>query len=176
MAKIKRRRLRWNPSPSPQVVGYKLYWSADGGVDYDSNSIKLGNVTEIVLPDDVKEFAAISGPVELGIAAVDEIGNESDLVTLKTPFQFAVPQAPADLRLEAQPRPVGDAAKPLPGDAPEFFENPPEHRDDAAKCCQDRSVRPSLDNLRRHAGAERPEDFRSDTMPRNAAPFSFRER
>lgn len=102
MAKIKKRTLRWNPSPSNQVVGYVLYWSEDDDVDYGSNSVKLGNVTEVVLPDDVKGLDDVDGPVEIGIAAVDEVGNESDLVTLKMPFQFKVPQAPTDLRVEPQ--------------------------------------------------------------------------
>jgi hypothetical protein len=69
-------------------------------VDYDSPSAKLGNINEIVLPDDVEGFEKVNGPVELGITAVDELGNESDLVTLKTPYQFNVPQAPSDLWIE----------------------------------------------------------------------------
>lgn len=102
MAKIKKRTLRWNASPSSQVVGYKLYWSEDESVSYSSSSVKLGNVTEVVLPDDVKAIADIDAPIEIGIAAIDEVGNESDLITLKMPFQFKVPQAPTDLRLEPQ--------------------------------------------------------------------------
>ena len=84
------------------MVGYKLYWSEDESVSYSSSSVKLGNVTEVVLPDDVKAIADIDAPIEIGIAAIDEVGNESDLITLKMPFQFKVPQAPTDLRLEAQ--------------------------------------------------------------------------
>ncbi len=100
MAKMKKRRLHWKASPSPQVVGYKLYWSAEGGVDYDSACVRLGNVTEIMLPDDVEGLAGINGPIEFGIAAVDEVGNESDLITLKAPFQFRVPQSPSGLWLD----------------------------------------------------------------------------
>lgn len=100
MAKIKKRKLRWKPSGSPQVIGYKLYWSEEDGVNYDSPSIDLGNVTEIVLPDDIPEFRAIRGPVELGIAAVDEMGNESDLSVLAAPYQFNVPQAPERFWIE----------------------------------------------------------------------------
>ena len=102
LAKIKKRKLSWNASASAQVVGYKLYWSEGDGVDYDSNFVKLGNVTEIVLPDDIKALAEINGPVEIGIAAIDEVGNESDLITLKLPYQLKIPQAPSDLRLDPQ--------------------------------------------------------------------------
>jgi hypothetical protein len=100
MAKIKRRRLKWVASNSSQVVGYKLYWSENGDLNYDSQWVMLGNVTEIVLPDDVKSFTPNGGPIEFGITAVDELGNESDMVTLMAPYQFNVPKAPDDLYLQ----------------------------------------------------------------------------
>jgi hypothetical protein len=100
MAKIKRRRLKWVASSSPQVVGYKLYWSQNGDLNYDSQCLMLGNVTEIVLPDDVKSFKPDGGSVEFGVSAVDELGNESDMVTLKAPYQFNIPKAPDDLYLQ----------------------------------------------------------------------------
>jgi hypothetical protein len=140
MAKIKKRRLRWKASTSPQVVGYKLYWAVNDTPDYNSDCIKLGNVTEITLPDDVKDLADANGPVEVGIAAIDEVGNESDMVTLKMPFQFAVPAAPSELRLEAlrnssenvveTPRRArsmtAEQVERMRGHAPEFIETPQE--------------------------------------------------
>ena len=39
------------------------------------------------------------GPIEFGLTAMDEIGNESDMVTLKAAYQFNVPDAPTDLYL-----------------------------------------------------------------------------
>jgi hypothetical protein len=100
MAKIKRRKLKWIASDSSQVVGYKLYWSEDGAVNYDSKCAILGNVTEIVLPDDVNSFTPNGGPIEFAITALDELGNESDMITLKAPYQFNVPKAPDDLYLQ----------------------------------------------------------------------------
>lgn len=100
MAKLKKRILRWQASSSPQVIGYKLYWSDGGDLSYDSNQATLGNVTKIVLPDDVESFKPNSGPVELGITSVDELGNESDMLKLMAPYQFSVPEAPQDLRIE----------------------------------------------------------------------------
>ncbi len=100
MAKIKKRKLKWSTSSSSQVVGYKLYWSENGAVNYDSKCVTLGNVTEIVLPDDVDSFIPGGGPVEFAITAVDELGNESDMITLKAPYQFNVPKAPEDLYLQ----------------------------------------------------------------------------
>ena len=100
MAKIKKRRLKWTPSSSSQVVGYRLYWSDHGDVNYDSHCITLPNVTEIVLPDGIDSFTPAGGPVVFGITAVDELGNESDMTTLVAPYQFNVPQAPEDLYLQ----------------------------------------------------------------------------
>lgn len=100
MGKIKKRKLRWTGSESPQVVGYKLYWEEGGKVTYDSSSAILGNVTEVVLPDEVEDFRPENGPIEFGITAVDELGNESDLVTVSAPYQFIVPQAPDGIWLE----------------------------------------------------------------------------
>ena len=100
MAKIKRRKLKWIASGSAQVVGYKLYWSEDGAVNYDSRCAILGNVTEIILPDDVNSFIPNGGPIEFAITALDELGNESDMITLKAPYQFNVPKAPDDLYMQ----------------------------------------------------------------------------
>ncbi len=100
MAKIKKRRLKWTASDSAQVVGYKLYWSQNSEVNYDSECVTLGNITEIVLPDDVDAFIPDGGPIVFGITALDEMGNESDMTTLVAPYQFNVPQAPDDLYLQ----------------------------------------------------------------------------
>ena len=100
MAKMKKRRLSWRASHSSQVVGYKLYWAEGGGVNYDSQYAELGNITEIVLPDDVESFTPGNSPVEFGITAIDELGNESDMVTLFAPYQFSVPDAPKGLKME----------------------------------------------------------------------------
>lgn len=100
MAKIKKRRLKWSASESAQVVGYKLYWSEGGEVNYDSKCVTLGNITEIVLPDDVDSFVPDGGPIVFGITALDEVGNESDMTTLVAPYQFNVPRAPDDFYLQ----------------------------------------------------------------------------
>ena len=71
MAKLKKRILRWRASSSPQVIGYKLYWSEGGNVDYNSNQALLGNVTEIVLPDDVESFNPCDGNIVFGITSID---------------------------------------------------------------------------------------------------------
>jgi len=100
MAKMKKRKLCWKASESQQVVGYRLYWAEGGEVGYNSPFAALGNVTEVVLPDDVNGFSHKGGPIEFGVAAVDELGNESDLATFKAPYQFNIPLAPEGLWIE----------------------------------------------------------------------------
>ena len=99
MAKMRKGRLSWTRSSSPRVVGYKLYWSENDEVNYESKCVKLKNVTEIVLPDDVNSFKPDGGPIEFGITAIDENGNESDMVTLKATYHFSVPNAPTGFYL-----------------------------------------------------------------------------
>lgn len=106
MAKIKKRKLQWTASQSPQVVAYKLYWAQGEKVGYESPNASLGNVTEVVLPDDVEDFKPEAGPVEFGVTAVDELGNESDLVTVAAPHQFNAPQAPEELWIEGHKDPA----------------------------------------------------------------------
>ena len=101
MAKVKKRRLLWEPSTSPNVIGYKLYWAEQGEVNYDSPCAMIGNVTEVVLPEQVPSFPIVKGSIELGITAINEVGNESDMMIFAAPFQFSVPDAPTSPELEA---------------------------------------------------------------------------
>ncbi|MGD8702999.1 MAG: hypothetical protein PVH26_11230 [Desulfosarcina sp.] len=97
MARIRKCKLSWEASASENVIGYKLYWSMGTEVSYDSKSLKLGNVTEILLPDDV---VLSDGPVMFGVTAVDKDGNESDMVTIDEPYQMHVPEAPVVLSIK----------------------------------------------------------------------------
>ena len=98
MAKIRKCKLTWEASTSEHVVGYKLYWSKGTEVDYDSRCIKIGNVTEIVLPDDV---TLSDDPVMFGVTAVDRDGNESDMATIEKPYRLHIPEAPAGLSIRS---------------------------------------------------------------------------
>jgi hypothetical protein len=97
MAKIRKCKLFWEASDSDHVIGYKLYWSKTREVSYDSKYIKVGNVTEIALPDDV---TLSDGPVMFGVTAVDKDGNESDMTIIGEPYQLHVPKAPVGLSLK----------------------------------------------------------------------------
>jgi Tfp pilus assembly protein PilZ len=100
MAKIKQRKVRWERSSTADVINYRLYWSIGGGVAYHSDHADVGNVTEVTLPNDVPLFPLTSGEFELGISAINEAGNESELTKTTVHVDFIVPEAPKNLRVE----------------------------------------------------------------------------
>jgi hypothetical protein len=98
--KIKRKRIRWYRSPSTEVTKYRLYWSVGGEVDYDSQYVELGNVAGAILPDDIPSFPLITGTVYLGITALSQAGNESDMTKITASLDFTVPEAPHQIWVE----------------------------------------------------------------------------
>jgi hypothetical protein len=100
MAKIRRKRIRWERSASPDVINHRLYWSEDGRMTYDSSHALVGDVAEILLPGNLPSFPLIKGTMTLGISAVDSAGNESDIATVCVKLDFTVPDAPSGLRIE----------------------------------------------------------------------------
>lgn len=102
VGKIRQKKIRWEASPTSGISKYKLYWSTDGELDYSSPSLELGNSNEIILPDGVPSFPLVKGPLALGISAVNDAGNESDIAKLTAEFNFVVPDAPRNLKIEDQ--------------------------------------------------------------------------
>lgn len=101
MAKLRKRRLRWNHPSAPRVARYRVYWKIGQGVDYDSDYEEVEKTTEVTLPDDIPSFPLIEGRIELGVTAVDDAGSESDMAKLTAPFEFIAPDAPTNLVVEA---------------------------------------------------------------------------
>ena len=100
MGKVKKKRVRWEPSTSIDVASYRLYWSKDGEVNYDSDHADFGHVAEVILPDHIPLFPLKTGSMELGISAINHAGNESDITKLTVDFNFEVPDAPQNLKVE----------------------------------------------------------------------------
>jgi len=99
MAKIVKRTINFVASTAPDVQGYKLYWAVGGGVDYLSDNVDIGNVTTVIIPDDVPTFPLVKDTIELGVTAYDDMGNESDMTVLSAPFDFDAPDAPTNLEV-----------------------------------------------------------------------------
>jgi len=100
MGKIKQKKLRWEPAAGEESAKYKLYWSANGALDYTSSFAEVGAVTQVILPDDIPSFPRMAGNLELGITAVNQAGNESDITKISAYFDFTVPEAPKSLMVE----------------------------------------------------------------------------
>jgi hypothetical protein len=100
MGKVKNKRLRWEPAAGEGPAKYKLYWSENGTLDYTSSFAEVGAVTQITLPEDIPSFPRIAGNLELGIATVNQAGNESDITKISAYFDFTVPEAPKSLVVE----------------------------------------------------------------------------
>jgi Tfp pilus assembly protein PilZ len=98
--KIRNRRIRWEPSTSHDVIRYRLYWSKKGTLGYDSDYADLENVTQINLPDDIPSFPRTAGEFELGISAMNRVGNESELAKAIVRFDFRLPAAPRNLTVD----------------------------------------------------------------------------
>jgi len=97
VSKTTKKTIRWSRSPSPNVVGYRLYWAVLAEVSYDSKFIDIGDRTEIVLPDQVLPLHHVRGEVALGITALNRNGNESDMIKFRVRFDFPDQGVPAGL-------------------------------------------------------------------------------
>lgn len=98
MGKVRSKRVRWEPSA--EAAKYRLYWSVQGPVGYESDFVEIENKTLVVLPDEIPSFPKIAGEIELGITAVSVGENESDMITVKVYLDFTVPEAPKLLTVE----------------------------------------------------------------------------
>jgi Tfp pilus assembly protein PilZ len=98
MGKVRKRTVRWEASADAQK--YRLYWSTQGPVGYDSYFAEMENKTQVILPDEVSSFPKMAGEIELGITAVNAVGNESDITRVRVYVDFTVPEAPKALILE----------------------------------------------------------------------------
>jgi len=104
MAKIKSRSINFQESISPDVVGYKLYYEEDPTeVTYDSPSVDLdytvsGGIVSADLNDN-NITEAIDGIYNVGVVAVDDYGNESDMSKGSLPLDNQAPTAPGAITL-----------------------------------------------------------------------------
>ena len=102
MALIKDVFLDFNPSDSPDVVGHNLYVTlapapvdaVDANGDYTAQSFDIGMDSHVDL-NDIPGFPTADGVYNLGITAVDDVGNESSmLVVPDVPLDFTAPNPP----------------------------------------------------------------------------------
>ena len=102
MAKVKSLVLSFPASGSPDVQGYKLYIAeSPEAVTYDSPSFDLGNVTEVDLAS-LPGMTTKDGVYNVGVVAVDDVGNESSMsVSNDVPLDFVAPDPTGPLSFAA---------------------------------------------------------------------------
>ena len=98
--RARRKKISWQPSTSLNVSGYRLYWAIGGQVDYDSPYIEVGDMTEVTLPDDIPSLFQQTGDIQLGVTAISQAGNESDITKLNAFIDFRIPGAPQDFEMK----------------------------------------------------------------------------
>lgn len=103
---IKEVTLKFLPSQSADVVGYKLYYVPQGEtLDYTSSSIDLGNPDLdgdgkiAVQVKELPDFQASDNVFSLGVTAVDDAGNESEMSTADVTLDFTAPDAPGPIEV-----------------------------------------------------------------------------
>jgi hypothetical protein len=101
--KVKQTIIKFSPSISPDVVGYKLYIApVPDAVTYESQSFDLGNQAELDLAT-LDGMTTTDGVYNLGVTAVDDAGNESSMLTTNdVPLDFSAPDAPSALEIIRQ--------------------------------------------------------------------------
>jgi hypothetical protein len=105
MAKIKGLVISFAPSQSPDVVTNKLYiQEAPTVVSYDSQSFDVGNTAGaegMIIVDLQTLVPNVDGVFNIGVAAVDDAGNESDMKTANDiPLDFVAPTPPGEITIK----------------------------------------------------------------------------
>lgn len=100
MAKVIPRTIKWDPSAAADVVAYRVYVAKDPmQPDYDSPRAEVAG-TEIIAPDGFPQGTFDEDTLyNIGVSAVDDIGNESDITVVSAPFDFVAPDAPTNVRV-----------------------------------------------------------------------------
>ncbi len=99
MARLKKKRIRWDRPGNSAAVRYRLYWAIGESIGYDSDYMEIKDATELILPDGVPGLSMSSHHIRLGISAINDSGNESDIAILDVRLDFSVPEAPKNLQL-----------------------------------------------------------------------------
>lgn len=102
MARVGEKFFYWDASTASDVAGYRVYAAQAGaGIDYDTPSVDVGNVTEVnigeLANDGYAPLVDADGVFDLGVAAVDDMGNESHIsIVANVPLDFVPPAAPTN--------------------------------------------------------------------------------
>jgi hypothetical protein len=104
MAQVNQAMIKFAPSASADVTGYKMYLEADPGtVNYNSQSFALGNPAPVdgMINVDIAALPGMTtydGVYNIGVVAVDDAGNESSMsVKTGVALDFVAPDPPGEI-------------------------------------------------------------------------------
>lgn len=105
MAIVKKKRISWTPALDADIVSHRVFVEPEGntidptGTNYVE--VGIGEAQEVILPDAFPSGTFIGdGNYIVGIVAVDDVGNLSDVSVVTSPFDFIAPSAPTDIVVE----------------------------------------------------------------------------
>jgi len=105
MARAHTQILKWTAPPDTDVVGYNFRATpATDPMNYSVDEVNVGNVTQVdmgqLANDGYAPLIDADGNFNLGVSALDDIGNESDIaVKPDVPLDFVPPGPPTDLQV-----------------------------------------------------------------------------
>lgn len=103
MTEIRKKRVRWTAAPDADVVSHRIRVGPEGtDLSYESSYVQIEMPdTEIILPDSFPaDTFGLDQNYTLGISAVDDVGNEGDIVAVASPFDFVAPGVPTGIVVE----------------------------------------------------------------------------
>ena len=104
MAKVGEFKIRFLASDSPDVETNRLYYEeVPTPVDYDSQWVDVGNVADVdgfVNVNLGAHLSSLDGIYNIGIAAVDDVGNEADMsLANDLPLDFMAPNPVGNIEI-----------------------------------------------------------------------------
>lgn len=82
------------------VLKYRLYWTAGDKLGHDSDYIELKDTKQVLLPDAIPALPKKGYDIQVGLSAINDAGNESDITMLNARLDFSIPDAPKNVKVE----------------------------------------------------------------------------
>ena len=102
MAKVIKKRIKFIPSTGEDVVAHRIYVAPEPDeLNYASLFVEVQMPADsVIVPDEFPGFPMRDVIYNVGITALDDVGNESDMTMITAPFDFAAPPAPTGVEIE----------------------------------------------------------------------------
>ena len=100
MARFQRKKISWEIPLNSTVLKYRLYWTAGDKLGHDSDYIELKDTKQVLLPDAIPALPKKGYDIQVGLSAINDAGNESDITMLNARLDFSIPDAPKNVKVE----------------------------------------------------------------------------